>query len=557
MADGINTCTPSFRYGSDIVMDYSCYVCEQNGLQKEAAHFCEQCSKFYCDTCPILHDQMFKTHCLLGREEIQRWPVAKATEDALTRCQEHNNETLTLFCEDHTELLCLKCVTENHRQCSSVKLITDVADDSVPTNLSDITYSIVTMIQQINTLQKDRVANVQTLQSSYENILGELVSFRQKINDVLDKLEKNTIAKRDLLHKGLYQSIQSDINKCIKQTGAIKSLGDVLQEIGQKDARLSYIAKQKCSRELFASNELVKELREVHIYSMKLDFRQDILHFLSSLCSLGVLSQYNPNDIIHSSSNATTITTKVQEDANDCSIRGISVCADDTIVVIDRDNKRIKLLDKAFNVICYLDMPIFAYDLSQVSLDEVVVTIDNDDIHGVEFYLIKNGSISKKMTLYLPHRCRGVTHSMGFLYITSGTALYQYSMTGQLLKKLYEDTSGEFTVYKTAVCAGKIYVANFPHHKLITLAMDGTLLSIFTDPDLEEPKSVHVTLSGQVLVCGSMSNTILQIDGDGQRKQATVATSDNGVKQPWCLYLNSASKKLMIGQHNILALHLS
>ncbi|KAH3797142.1 hypothetical protein DPMN_150717 [Dreissena polymorpha] len=58
---------------------------------------------------------MFKTHCLVDREEIQIWPVAKATEDVLTRCQEHNNETLTVFCEDHTELCCIKCVTENHR----------------------------------------------------------------------------------------------------------------------------------------------------------------------------------------------------------------------------------------------------------------------------------------------------------------------------------------------------------------------------------------------------------------------------------------------------------
>ncbi|KAH3797143.1 hypothetical protein DPMN_150718 [Dreissena polymorpha] len=66
--------------------------------------------------------------------------------------------------------------------------------------------------------------------------------------------------------------------------------------------------------------------------------------------------------------------------------------------------------------------------------------------------------------------------------------------------------------------------------------MDGTLLSTFTDPDLKEPKSVHVTLSGQVLVFDFMFNTILQIEGDGQRKQATVATSDNGVEYPLCLY---------------------
>ncbi|KAH3768917.1 hypothetical protein DPMN_170135 [Dreissena polymorpha] len=123
------------------------------------------------------------------------------------------------------------------------------------------------------------------------------------------------------------------------------------------------------------------------------------------------------------------------------------------------------------------------------------------------------------MALYFPHRCRGgVTFNTGYLYITSGNALYQYSMTGQQLKKLYEDTAREFTVYKTAICVGKIYVTNSSHHKLITLAMDGTLLSTFTDQELIGPKDVHVTFAGQVLVCGQDSNTILQIDGDGQRE---------------------------------------
>ncbi|KAH3768887.1 hypothetical protein DPMN_170104 [Dreissena polymorpha] len=69
MADGINTFTP-FRDGSDIVLDYCCYVCEQNGVQKEATQHCKQCSKCYCDTCVPLHDLMSKTHSLVGRAKM-------------------------------------------------------------------------------------------------------------------------------------------------------------------------------------------------------------------------------------------------------------------------------------------------------------------------------------------------------------------------------------------------------------------------------------------------------------------------------------------------------
>ncbi|KAH3768888.1 hypothetical protein DPMN_170105 [Dreissena polymorpha] len=138
--------------------------------------------------------------------------------------------------------------------------------DLKTSNLPNIFNDIAAMTQQINKLKKDRVANIQTLKNSYENILGELVIMRQKINDAYEKLEKNTIAKLDSLRIELSDSIQIDIRECLKHTDEMKSLSNVVMEIGQKDESLSFKSHQKCCKELSASNELVKELREVHEY---------------------------------------------------------------------------------------------------------------------------------------------------------------------------------------------------------------------------------------------------------------------------------------------------
>ncbi|KAH3768904.1 hypothetical protein DPMN_170121 [Dreissena polymorpha] len=144
---------------------------------------------------------------------------------------------------------------------------------------------------------------------------------RQEINDAYDKLEKNTIAKLELLRKRLSHSIQIDISECLKHTDELKSLSNVVLEIGQKDESLAFKAHQKCCKKLSALNELVKDLREVREYLMKMHIRQYIIHLVSSLSSVGELAQYNPNKIIKTSSNATTITPKVQKDPNECSIR--------------------------------------------------------------------------------------------------------------------------------------------------------------------------------------------------------------------------------------------
>ncbi|KAH3874651.1 hypothetical protein DPMN_037902 [Dreissena polymorpha] len=71
------------------------------------------------------------------------------------------------------------------------------------------------------------------------------------------------------------------------------------------------------------------------------------------------------------------------------------------------------------------------------------------------------------------------------LYITSGTALYVYTLAGAYFKTIYEHKSEELSVAKCAVSLDgkRIYVTGVYSDGLITLSNDGTLLSTFTDPE--------------------------------------------------------------------------
>ncbi|KAH3894915.1 hypothetical protein DPMN_019075 [Dreissena polymorpha] len=70
-----------------------------------------------------------------------------------------------------------------------------------------------------------------------------------------------------------------------------------------------------------------------------------------------------------------------------------------------------------------------------------------------------------------------------------------------------------FAVYKCAVSptGDRLYIISWYQNKLLTLARDGTRLATYTDPALHGP-------SGQVLVCGYLSHTVLQL--------ATLATQE-------------------------------
>ena len=98
-----------------MVEDFSCTRCLEQNLTESADIYCEKCLRFYCKKCVILHSQLFTKHMTCGREDIKKWPVSKAVEDFLRKCEVHADETLTQFCHDHSQLCCSACVGTIHR----------------------------------------------------------------------------------------------------------------------------------------------------------------------------------------------------------------------------------------------------------------------------------------------------------------------------------------------------------------------------------------------------------------------------------------------------------
>ncbi|KAH3819421.1 uncharacterized protein LOC127881791 [Dreissena polymorpha] len=186
------------------------------------------------------------------------------------------------------------------------------------------------------------------------------------------------------------------------------------------------------------------------------------------------------------------------------------------VIVVDFYNKKVKLLNKSYNVSSHIDVSGVPCDICQITSSEVAVPLSDE---GVQFISVSNGQLVNGRKLHLPHYALGIAHHQGALYITSGNALYHYNMTGTLVKKLYEDTGGSTAVFRCALSPDgeRIFVTILSNHKLLTLAKDGGLLSTFTDSDLQQPRGLHVTPDGHVLVCAAGSNTVIQVDHEGKR----------------------------------------
>ncbi|KAH3703827.1 uncharacterized protein LOC127860222 [Dreissena polymorpha] len=536
--------------GSDMFQDFLCSTCEDNKLDKTADFYCESCMKFYCRNCINMHHLLFTKHSPFGRGDMKKWPVAKKVEDFVLKCDVHKEENLKMLCDDHNDLCCTKCAFLKHRHCRKVNFISELVK-SRNTDLQKLSLSILTILEEMKELQGNQEASIRYVQSSYDEQLLTIQETRQKIIAAFNKIEQKTLKEmKDTLTK-LQAASKSDGDKCIRLWDELQQLRDAIQDIGDKsNQELSFIAAKKCE-DIIQQSETFLEKNSLQ-FKVSITFQPNsgIVHYLSNLSGLGRIehSAQNPNKVLTLQGKSVQ-NVRISRDSTSCHITAICVLPDGQVLVADMDNKKIKLVDEQYQVVSHWSVTAYPKDICQITPSEVAVTVDDTNTNEVQFITVNKRQLVTGRKLQLQHTCNGIACHQEDLYITSDTALYKYKLSGKLVRKMYKDTSGNYTVSRCAVnpTGEKLYIINFSHGKLLTLASNGSVLATFSDPALEGPRCVHVTPAGQVLVCGGGSSTILQVDIRGRRKLASLASRKDGVVSPWSVCYNRHTASMIVG----------
>ncbi|XP_052239446.1 uncharacterized protein LOC127850451 [Dreissena polymorpha] len=585
----------SIHRGSDLFFDFSCFTCQENDRNTEAEFYCEECSKCYCNKCVEPHNYLFKKHAILSKENISKWPETNVAEQE--KCQEHKKEKLTIFCEDHSQLICHVCHVHNHLKCSYIVLIADKVKDLLQKgDFRQLSETVDTQHRQLIQMKDDFEENMKSLEKSYNKILDEIDALRKKITKSLDQLEINTRLALDTMLASMRTSIKTDIEHC---TTSIKNITCLTEDwCGRKDTSeaLSYIKYKNCHDQSLKTDAVLKAMTTKN--KMTLSFNPDttIQHALSTLTGLGqILSKVkqlqtaestthktvtrqemskacntvfslqrqpsdvnqpsvicDPNQVIRVKSSK-KYRVKTMNDALECYITGICEKAAGELIITDHWNDNVKLLDQTYKVMAHCDLP--GHPMSICSIDSSLVAVTVCFVSKVLFIRVTNGQLVIDRILELQHRCWGIAHHKGNLYITNGMALYHYTVDGRLVSKMYEYSSGSRIDKNCAVSpdGARIYVANAASNQLVTHSRDGRVISTLTDPALGGNSAffclpgIHVTDLGQVLVCGVQSNTIIQVDMDGRKRLTEVVTARDGVTNPRSVYYSKHRGSLIVG----------
>ncbi|XP_052222316.1 uncharacterized protein LOC127838540 [Dreissena polymorpha] len=549
----------SVQNSSDLLKDYVCGACESRHIHESAAYFCASCMKFFCGKCINQHDQLYENHAKYRKEETKKWPLTKSMEDFLLICDVHKEKKLTTFCQDHSQLCCPDCVLLNHRQCTNVTLICD-SIKKTSLDMKQLSNNLQTILDELNKFKSAQEASIQSVEVSNSKTLQEIQDLQKKLNAALDALEKTTLKELDEIKNTLLVLLKNDVENCSRLKDELKQLSEAVNVLWDKSNKeIEFIASRKCLDKIQESESYLKEHRLKVQSSIIFKANIGIEKYLSQQASLGriVDSMQSPTvtmnpDQVLTLKKKSQYTVRISSDTNQiCRITGICCLPSGEVIVVDYENKKVKLFDQHYNMSSHCDVsngPCGPWNVCQITSSEVAVTANED----VQFIYVRNGLLLNGPKFSLRHEAKGIAHHQGALYVTSGIALYHYSLTGSVVKKLYEDTcTGQpCTVSSCAVspAGDRIYVTNYWQHKVITLATDGTLISTFTEQD--SPSAVHVTPSGQVLVCLFCSFTVIQVDHEGRKKLTTLASEKDGLREPDSICYNTNTDQIIVGVSN-------
>ncbi|XP_052247084.1 uncharacterized protein LOC127855482 [Dreissena polymorpha] len=560
--------------GSDSIIDFCCSPCLEHKTRQWAEFYCDNCLKLYCAKCVTLHSQLFGTHMTYGRSDTSKWPVSKEVEDFLQKCDLHEDKHLEMFCDDHSQLCCINCAFLNHRQCAKVTPISESVKGPPP-DLQRLSRKIQSILLEVKKLQSYWDTSMQSLQASYDKQVHEIRQTRQKMNTIFDEIEKTTMKELDDKMTSLKASLKTDVDNGSKLKNELNQISGAINDIVDNGkAELIFIASKK-SLAMIKHSEKYLKVNSVQVKSF-LTFQADshVQQYLSKLTGLGKIlvstqelpvlgdpdqvftvtrkSEYDvsmPRDSLKS--NFTSYFSKICEEKY--FINAICTLSDDQILVADNKNC-IKLLNHQYQVVGHCVLDSHSRDMCQISPNEVAVAVSDDQTHWVQFVSVNGRQLIKGKKLQFKHECIGIAHNLQDLYLTSGTALYKYSMKGALLNKLFEDESDFDTVHKCAVgpSGDKIFVTI---HNLIqcqgmvlVLANDGKVLHKLSDLYPFFPQCIYVTDLGQLLVCCSSSYNIIQLDGEGKKKLATLATERDVLFCPMSVCYNKSTESIIVGQ---------
>ncbi|KAH3852292.1 hypothetical protein DPMN_094795 [Dreissena polymorpha] len=304
-----------------------------------------------------------------------------------------------------------------------------------------------------------RDKNIKSIQDLYAQTSKYINTLRKNFEAIIDTIEKDTLKYVDNKMDELKETLKSDMANLSQLDVNMKRLNAAISVQTSKGNPLSFMMEMKYLDIMTTSESILDDLDEGSDTMITLKYNAE-QHFVDQLQSFGKFS-------VSKIPSATSIfVDRIHCERHNirmshervCDIRGICELSTGTLVIADRTNSSIKVLDNNYHVVNCMALSFPPNDICCISSTKVAVAMNSMTGGQIIIINVTAKDITVENTYEFKHKCTGITSTEYSMFVTTNTALLQYKMTAamEFVKTIYEDTSsyltGKCTLPKICIC---------------------------------------------------------------------------------------------------------
>ena len=546
----------------------ACDPCQYDHISKEAAAYCHECAEYLCEGCKTTHGKLklTRSHKLLSGELMPSKRSAEfempVLDTVLCSCTKHE---VSVYCKEHCSLVCVNCRTLHHRRCKTSDIDEACLSFDVDNTKTTID-SLNALKEKITTLQESRENDLSTLPLGAQNCRDRVKHFREELSVKLESMEAKSLSDINILETQEKETIVQQVNIC-------KS---AMTSLDAENTKLQFAVERADSRSIFIHNiqilQAVKSLTTIteeitkEVYQPHISFECNPEINIASDDDLGTVKCHTSRKAQQKGFDKMSVTVrnernvKSQSDAKDAWISGSAFLPSEELILCDRNNKKLKLLDKNLQMKESIDVPAQPWDVAPVNQHQVIVTFPFKQY--LQFIQV-TPSLALGHKVDLRMECRGVAVSRESIYISLADSeeckIGIYDLTGKqkLMIGPYNYNDGTLLfkqpLYIDVLNDEKIFVSDVDDKsstsKVYCLESNGNVLSTIPNPSFKRCLGISVDENENLLVCDWKSHKVFLITKDGKEVREFLTEKDD-LYMPYTTSFRRSDGTLVVGCGN-------
>ncbi|OWF54247.1 tripartite motif-containing protein 2-like isoform X1 [Mizuhopecten yessoensis] len=529
----------------------TCKPCETKGNKNVPAKFwCKHNNAYFCTDCKInVHDLL---HGECEPQDISEVNMSALLQQkaSLTGCGKHK-EKMEYYCEDHQILGCNKCIIVDHRKCEVVTSAEDYRDKlRKSSNIDDLLEELRKSAVAMEILIKDVGEQLKTMTLDQDTALQSLTDIRKQIDERFDVLQKDLTDKLISAFKEEKENLEILRQQCERLMFSMQNTLMSSKDAALKEDIVGTINLfQRGQAEVKSCKELVKELeRSSRSTSIKHKYDPDILSVgnNTSLTMGKIVVDQQPrrlpstvySNIVPLSERHLKMTgkfsIKVPSDKSEYSAYGVVLLSGGRIVVADKENRKMKLFTEKGDFKFELELTDASCDLCRI--DDNTVAAILIDVKTICIVNVGDSTLTVSSKIKIPkldESCLGVTYHNNYFIVGTTESLYSVPASGGEPKNLLTFKSQCLHLasnQKNGHVFASIHTST-PDEVVVIRLSDEAHTHVLKVGLVKSTTGIDVDREGNLYVCGSSSNNVIQMSGDG-RNIRELLTSSDGIKRP-------------------------